>query len=192
MAVWGILWKARLWQTKAEQGTARYSHVQCWKDPSCASGTLRISYWYWEVTIWWPVGEIMGKSWENFGEMLGKSWWNLGKSRRNLGEFSGKSHRNLGKISGKCRGNVEGIMEESAVDNYMEHVWDNNCGILSTIDSNVWCHFCPCVYCRKLKRGGSSAKATFFQSDQLLFKIVVKGESYLNLPGINFGIGKNQ
>ena len=50
-------------------------------------------------------------------------------------DYLGKSWGNFGEVLGKYGANLSGIMEESAVDNYMEHVWDNNCGILSTIDS---------------------------------------------------------
>ena len=39
VALCGSLWKGRSWHTRysrAQSGKARYSHVQCWKDPSYA------------------------------------------------------------------------------------------------------------------------------------------------------------
>ena len=110
--------------SRAQSGKARYSQVEPGTAKYNAAEKTHHVLYFWKagalrISNMILRGDYLVTTWGNLGEIMGKSWGNLWKSWRNLG----------------------GIMGESVVDNYI--IW----GILSTMESNPWCHmhlWCHC------------------------------------------------
>ena len=114
-----------------DPGRARYSQVQCQKDPSCAiflksRRFVDIKY-YTERYVWginWGMSGVLSGA--CLGHHLGYVWGiNWGMSEACLGHFWGMSGALSVASSGACLGH------------HLGHVSDNIWGILSTMDNNL-------------------------------------------------------
>ena len=151
LSLFGSLWKGRSWQTKAEPGTAghsqvkpgttKYSHVQCWKDPSFAIflKSRRFEDIKYDTTTWGPLGDHLRTTWGPVGD-------HLGTTRGPLGDMSGVSYRvclrhvwGMSVVSsGACFGHHLGYhvgMSGSCLGHVLGNLRYPRCYI------HHWCHF---------------------------------------------------